>query len=113
MGLELSEWEGIGDWRLFFLRRDQWRKLTPADVDRVAVAYFKSANAKLLPEADGWKKLAESFTVRQVYSPERLLDQAALIADMKRFLDHVIAQDADWLLRGRGPACTPDAHRLY
>ena len=30
-----------GDWRLFFLRRDRWRKVTPADVERVAVAYFK------------------------------------------------------------------------
>jgi HAMP domain-containing protein/signal transduction histidine kinase/DNA-binding response OmpR family regulator len=29
-------------------------------------------------EGDGWKRLAESFTVRQVFSPERLLDQAAL-----------------------------------
>ncbi len=29
-------------------------------------------------EGDGWKRLGASLTVRQVYSPERLLDQAAL-----------------------------------
>ena len=34
-------------------------------------------------EGDGWKKLAESFTVRQVYSPERLLDQTALFLHAK------------------------------
>jgi HAMP domain-containing protein/signal transduction histidine kinase/CheY-like chemotaxis protein len=30
-------------------------------------------------EASGWKRLAEAFTVRRVHSPERLLDQTALI----------------------------------
>jgi HAMP domain-containing protein/signal transduction histidine kinase/CheY-like chemotaxis protein len=34
-------------------------------------------------EDDAWKKLAESLTVRQVYSPERLLDQAALFLHCK------------------------------
>src|SRR5262249_21717467 len=34
-------------------------------------------------EGDGWKRLAESRTVRQVYSPERLLDQAALFLHAK------------------------------
>ena len=30
VGLALSEYIAEGDWRLFFLRRDQWRKVTPA-----------------------------------------------------------------------------------
>ncbi len=54
LGVALSSAIASGDWRLFFLRRDQWRKLTPADVDRVAVAYFKSANrtvGEFLPDA--------------------------------------------------------------
>ncbi len=44
LGIALSEAIAVGDWRLFFLRRDQWRKVTPDDVTRVATAYFKSAN---------------------------------------------------------------------
>jgi zinc protease len=54
LGIALSEAIAAGDWRLYFLRRDQWRKLTPADVDRVATAYFKPANrtvGEFIPDA--------------------------------------------------------------
>jgi len=44
VGLALSEWMAIGDWRLFFLHRDLIRKVTPADVERVAAAYLKPTN---------------------------------------------------------------------
>jgi zinc protease len=44
VGLELSEWIGAGDWRLFFLNRDRIRKVTPEDLKRVAAAYLKPAN---------------------------------------------------------------------
>ena len=44
VGLELSEWMAMGDWRLFFLNRDRIKKVTPADVQRVAAAYLKPAN---------------------------------------------------------------------
>ena len=44
LGVELSESIALGDWRLFFIRRDDWRKLTAADVQRVAEAYLKPAN---------------------------------------------------------------------
>ena len=40
----LAENIAIGDWRLFFLYRDQLRKVTVADVQRVAEQYLKSAN---------------------------------------------------------------------
>ncbi|HET7672086.1 MAG TPA: pitrilysin family protein [Burkholderiales bacterium] len=40
----LSENQAIGDWRLFFLYRDQLRKVTVADVQRVADTYLKPAN---------------------------------------------------------------------
>ena len=52
LGVQLSEAIALGDWRLFFVRRDDWRKLTAADVQRVAVSYLKSANrtfAEFLP----------------------------------------------------------------
>lgn len=47
IGLELSEWEAMGDWRLLFLYRDQVKKVTPADVGRVAATYFKQSNRTL------------------------------------------------------------------
>jgi zinc protease len=44
IGLFISEWNAKGDWRLLFLNRDRLSKVTPADVQRVAAAYLKSAN---------------------------------------------------------------------
>jgi len=44
VGLELSEWMAQGDWRLYFLHRDHLKKVTPADVQRVAAAYLKTTN---------------------------------------------------------------------
>jgi zinc protease len=44
VGLSLSEWEGMGDWRLMFIHRDRLRSVTAADVQRVWNAYFKPAN---------------------------------------------------------------------
>ena len=44
VGLEMSEWMAMGDWRLFFLHRDRLKKVTPADVQRVAAQYFKPSN---------------------------------------------------------------------
>ncbi len=44
VGLQMSEWIGAGDWRLFFLNRDRIRKVTPEDVTRVAASYFKPSN---------------------------------------------------------------------
>jgi zinc protease len=44
LAVALSEAIATGDWRLILLARDHWRKLTPADVQRVAAAYLKPAN---------------------------------------------------------------------
>jgi zinc protease len=54
LGVAISESIATGDWRLFFLQRDQWRKLTPADVQRVALDYLKASNRTLgqfIPDA--------------------------------------------------------------
>jgi zinc protease len=42
--IALSEWSGMGDWRLMFLYRDALKKVTPADVQHVAAAYLKPSN---------------------------------------------------------------------
>ena len=47
VGLDLSEWIAMGDWRLYFVHRDRIEKVTPADVQRVAAAYLKSSNRTL------------------------------------------------------------------
>lgn len=47
VGLSLSEWVAMGDWRLFFLHRDRIRKVIPEDVHRVAITYLKSSNRTL------------------------------------------------------------------
>ncbi len=53
-GVAISEAIATGDWRLFFLSRDHWRKLTAADVERVALEFLKPANRTLgqfIPDA--------------------------------------------------------------
>jgi zinc protease len=47
VGLDLSEWAAIGDWRMLFLHRDRVKQVTPADVARVAAAYLKDDNQTL------------------------------------------------------------------
>jgi len=44
VGVALSEAIGLGDWRLFFLRRDQVRRVTLADVHRVASTWLRPDN---------------------------------------------------------------------
>ncbi|HKQ78415.1 MAG TPA: pitrilysin family protein [Blastocatellia bacterium] len=44
IGLTMSEYIAMGDWRLYFLRRDRLKKVTPEDVKRVAAAYLKPSN---------------------------------------------------------------------
>jgi zinc protease len=44
VGLNLSEYIGQGDWRLFFLTRDRVRSATVEDVQKAATAYLKPSN---------------------------------------------------------------------
>ncbi len=44
VGLVLSEWASMGDWRLLFLNRDEVEKVTPEDIARVAKQYLKPSN---------------------------------------------------------------------
>jgi zinc protease len=44
IALQLGGYAGDGDWRTFYLLRDEVAKVTPADVTRVAKGYLKSSN---------------------------------------------------------------------
>ena len=44
VGLLLSDWYAMGDWRLMFLHRDRLKAVKTADVQRVWGAYLKSSN---------------------------------------------------------------------
>jgi zinc protease len=47
LGIALSEFIAMGDWRLFFLYRDGLRELKRGDVQRVATHYLKKSNRTL------------------------------------------------------------------
>ena len=44
IGVQLSEYIALGDWRLFFLARDELALMTPERVQNVAKAYYKRDN---------------------------------------------------------------------
>ncbi|HEV7221607.1 MAG TPA: pitrilysin family protein [Pirellulales bacterium] len=44
IAVQLSEWAGQGDWRLYFLHRDRIEQVTPAAVQEVAEKYLKPNN---------------------------------------------------------------------
>ena len=44
VGLSLSDWAGMGDWRLMFVNRDRLRAVKTADVQRVWATYYKPSN---------------------------------------------------------------------
>lgn len=44
IALQLSEWQGMGDWRLLFLHRDRVRKVTLEQVQKAAEKYLVASN---------------------------------------------------------------------
>ncbi|MEZ5471906.1 MAG: pitrilysin family protein [Marinicella sp.] len=55
IALALSEWVGMGDWRLLFLNRDRTEAVTVADVQEAAEEYLVNDNRTLglfIPESD-------------------------------------------------------------
>ncbi len=44
VGVGLSNWASIGDWRMLFVLRDRLKQVTPQDVTAVAQKYFKPQN---------------------------------------------------------------------
>ena len=44
LAIQLSDWAAQGDWRLFFIYRDQLEKVTAEEVNRVAATYLVRSN---------------------------------------------------------------------
>jgi zinc protease len=71
----LSESIAQGDWRLFFLQRDQWRKLTAADVQRAATTYINPSNVTI------GEYIPENTPTRAKQAPK--IDIDALVRDYR------------------------------
>ncbi len=75
VGVQLSEWAAVGDWRMLFFQRDRLKTVTAEDVNRVAAKYLKASNRTLgeyvpteapdraeVPDVPNVAKLLEGFT---------------------------------------------------
>jgi len=54
LGVAISESIALGDWRLLFINRDRWRKVSATDVQGVALEYLKPSNRTIgmfIPDA--------------------------------------------------------------
>ncbi|MDR0587707.1 MAG: insulinase family protein, partial [Burkholderiales bacterium] len=75
--LELSEAIAQGDWRLFFIQRDVWRKLTKEDVQKAALKYIKPTNVTI----GEYQPIKEVGNERATLAPK--IDVAALVANYR------------------------------
>lgn len=73
--IQLSNWIGMGDWRLFFLNRDRIENISVAEVQEIARTYFKEDNRTVgvfiptdnperveIPEAPPLEDLVKDYT---------------------------------------------------
>ena len=72
-GVELSDYIALGDWRLFFVDREQVKNVTPAQIDAAAAKYFVRDNRVVgLFVPDDHPKRAE---IAQAPSAEELISR--------------------------------------
>jgi len=78
IGVQLSEAIALGDWRLYFLARDQVRKVTLADLNRVARERLRSDNRTV----GMYRPLPAGSAPERAPAPARV-DVAALVKDYR------------------------------
>ena len=111
IGVQLSEFAAMGDWRLFFLNRDRLKEVTTADVQRVAETYLVESNRTaglFIPDQD---------SVRAEIPPRP--DVAALVAGYEgtetihQLVVRVRAGDVKEVIMATNPNMAGDGTTLY
>lgn len=65
----MTDWVAKGDWRLYFLFREQLKTVTPEDVQRVTKSYFLSSNrtvAKFIPTDNPVRTTVKRYTDQEI-----------------------------------------------
>ncbi|HMS07950.1 MAG TPA: pitrilysin family protein [Pyrinomonadaceae bacterium] len=65
----MTEWVARGDWRLYFLHREQVRNVTPEDVQRVAKSYLLPSNrtlGKFIPSDNPVRASIKRYTDEEI-----------------------------------------------
>ncbi len=96
LGVQLSEYISLGDWRLFFKARDDLAKVTAADVARVAGAYYRRDNRTVglfvpedhplraeIPAAPTVEEVMKGFTARAQVSQAEAFDPSQANIDAR------------------------------
>lgn len=102
-GVELSEAVAVGDWRLFFLKRDRIEQITLAQVQQAAENYFKPSNRTLgqfvptdkpdrvrMPDAPDIAAMVGNYTGKAAISAGEVFDVSPAHID-QRTQTHTLA----------------------
>ncbi|MFM8834481.1 MAG: M16 family metallopeptidase [Cytophagales bacterium] len=89
IGLELSEYVGMGDWRMLFITRDKIKSVSLLDIKRVAGKYFKADNRTVgtfiptekpdraeIPDAPNVQELVKDYKGTQTIAEGEAFDPA-------------------------------------
>ncbi|MFM7486284.1 MAG: M16 family metallopeptidase, partial [Cytophagales bacterium] len=89
IGLELSEYVGMGDWRMLFITRDKIKAVSLLDIKRVAGKYFKADNRTVgtfiptekpdraeIPDAPNVQELVKDYKGTQTIAEGEAFDPA-------------------------------------
>lgn len=96
IAVSLSDWAAQGDWRLYFLFRDQVEKLTREQVQKVAEKYFVRSNRTVglfipsaeiarveMPEAPDLAVLLDGYQGREAVAAGEQIDPAPLAIEAR------------------------------
>ena len=89
LALQISEWEAMGDWRMFFLYKQRVAAVTPADVAKAASSYLKVSNRTV------GTFVPEDAPSRSEISQVKDEELKAALADLKVDQDVVAGEEFD------------------